>query len=196
MRRVVSALLLGALAALVLGVGMAVAKFSYFSVELDPPSPQPDQPVTVIVRLWDDAAHTQPATWWPSGEPLEDLLEFRGDGGRVPVTLTPAGVAEFRAEVVLAEGDWTLVSFPLGRGALLDALPPGYPAPITVTVASPTADLALLGVAAAALSVVAVPTILLARRARRRARVGASLPDIPGAYDGPRHGHELADEPR
>jgi hypothetical protein len=163
MKRVVLALVLGALVALVLGVGAAVAKFSYFSVELDPAAPVAGEPVTVIVRLWEDEAHTQPATWWPPEEPVDDLLEFRGSGGRVPVTLTRAGVAEYRAEVTLAEGDWTLYPFPLGRGAL-DAPPPGYPSPLTVTVASSAADLAPPGAVAAALLALAILATVAARR--------------------------------
>lgn len=163
MKRMLSALLLGAVATLVLGAGIAAAKFSYFSVELDPVSPQPRQPVTVIVRLWDDEAHTQPATWWPPAEALEDLLEFRGDGGRVPVTLTSAGVAEYRAEVTLTEGEWRLIPFPGAGGAVPGSLPAGYPSPLTITVASPADALAPLGIAAALLAL-AVMATLAARR--------------------------------
>jgi hypothetical protein len=169
-RRLLAALLLGSAAVIVLGAGIAAGKFPYFSVDLEPASPRPWEPVTIIVRLWEDAAHTKPATWYALKGPIEDLIEFHGDAGRIPVTLVPAGVAEYRAEVVLSEGDWQLVSFPLGRGAL-GVHPEGYPSSLTVSVASPQADLAQMGVVAAAVLALAIPAMLGLRRYRRQRHV-------------------------
>jgi hypothetical protein len=177
------ATLAGLLAALVLGIGVAAAKFPYFSVELDPASPRPDEPVTVIVRLWDDEAHTQPVTWWPANEPIEGLIEFRGEGGRVPVTLTQAGVAEYRAEVVLPEGDWTLFSFPLGGGAL-DAPPSGYPPPLAVTVAPATVSPTVIGAVAIGLLGLAA-LVLFGMRTRHRARAHAIRRSAGEAFAAP-----------
>lgn len=170
MRRRLAASLVGAIAVGVLTAGIAAAKFPYFSVELDPPSPGAGEPVTITVRLWEDAEHTKPATWYPMEGPVEDLIEFHGDAGRMPVTLTPAGVAEYRAEVVLSEGDWQLVAFLYGRGAL-DVPAEGYPSSLTVSVASPRADVAAMGLAAAAVLALAIPAMLGLRRYRRQRHV-------------------------
>ena len=164
------------LAAFVLGVGVAAAKFPYFSVELDPPSPRPGEPVTVIVRLWDDEAHTQPASWWPSSEPVSDLLEFRGDDGRVPVTLTHADDAKYRGEVVLSEGDWQLFPFPRS-GDAPGIHPAALPSPLAVTVAQPAADLAPFGWVAASLAAIAVAAMVSTRRPVNTLATGRRSPE-------------------
>lgn len=166
-RRLLAALLLASATAFVLGAGIAAAKFNYFSVQLNPPSPRAGEPFTVTVRLWDDAEHTQPSTWWPAG-PLEDLIEFRGDAGIVPVALTPFAAGEYRTEVILPAGDWLLVPFPETDGVVPGDLPAGYPEPLSVTVTSPI-DLAPLGiVAVASLSVLALSQVRRRQQHTRR----------------------------
>lgn len=100
----------------------------YFSVEVSPPDPVEGDAVLVTVAMWDDAAHTQPGTW---EEPtIYSLLEFRGDGGTVPITLHRLDGASYEAEVTLAAGNWRLVAFPLGVAVGGE----GYPTPVSVTV--------------------------------------------------------------
>jgi hypothetical protein len=84
----------------------ALAKVPWHTVEVLPPTPIAGQPLTVVVRFWDDAGHTTPATWWH--EPT--LLEFEGAAEPVRLTLIRTGDATFQAEVTLAEGSWRLVA--------------------------------------------------------------------------------------
>lgn len=161
----VRSLVLGSVAALVLAVGPVAAKIPYFSVEVSPSAPVEGDVVLVTVLMWDDADHTQPATW--SEPAIEGLLEFRGDAGRVPITLHQRDNAAYHAEVTLTAGNWRLVAFPLGvaRTAVSDE---GYPTPVRVTV-SERWDLSAGAVmaVAAALSILG---LLLAGRVSRGMR--------------------------
>src|SRR5688500_8129440 len=99
--QIVRSLLLGAVAALLLAVGPAAAKIPYFSIEVSPTDPVDGDVVVVVLRMWDDAAHTQAATW---GEELGvelRLLEFHGDAGVVPVTFQRFDDASYRGEATL-----------------------------------------------------------------------------------------------
>jgi hypothetical protein len=163
---IVRSLLLGAVAALLLAVGPAAAKIPYFSVEVSPPDRTDGDVVLVTVLMWDVAGHTQPATWWP--EPaIAGLLEFRGDAGRVPVTLHRLNDGTYRAEVTLAAGSWRLVAFPLGvaRTAVSGE---GYPTPVSVTV-SERWDLSAGAVIAVA-GALSILGLLLAKPVRRGMR--------------------------
>jgi hypothetical protein len=174
---VVKSLLLGSVAALLLAVGPVAAKIPYFSIEVSPADPVDGDVVVIVVRMWDDAQHTQPATWSP-GPTVGGLVEVRGSGGRVPVTLVRLDDVTYRAEVTLSAGTWQVVPFP----DLVDGMPNGaagdYPLPITVTVGSLAADSpssAALGIAAGgALGIVAVALLVggpLRRRMQRRRTV-------------------------
>src|SRR5687767_4679879 len=111
-RRVVRSLILGFVATFLLAVGAVAAKMPYFSIEVYPV----DGDVVVIeLRMWDDAQHTLPATWWPE-DTIEGLIEFQGDAGSLPVTLVRLDDASYAAEVVLPEGTWRLVAFPRPGG--------------------------------------------------------------------------------
>jgi hypothetical protein len=126
----------------------SLAKFPPFSVEVEPGSPRAGQPVRIIVRTWEDAAHTQVADWGiPS--PLEDLLTlypasdadaaaYTGMGG-LDVRLEETGIGEWTAELPALEvGSWILIPFP---GRPTDEPPPmGYPGDIMITVTSPSAS--------------------------------------------------------
>lgn len=170
--------LAGVLAGLLLlgFAGAAAAKFPYFSVAIDPAQPRPDEPVTLTVRFWADAAHSKPAGFTYDGA-LPELIGFRRTGGgsgpaRVPVELEMVKTDLLRGEVRLPAGEWRLVSFPHGQGALGDP-GPGYPQPIDVVVreaADPTGWLLLL----AGGGTVGVAATAAWRRGRRPCgRVGA-----------------------
>ena len=169
---VVRSLLLGSVAAVLLAVGPVAAKIPYFSIEVSPAAPVDGDAVVIVVRMWDDAGHTQPATWSP-GPTIDGLLEVRGPSGRVPVTLVQLDDVTYRAEVTLAAGKWEVVSFPdLNGGA---GVP--HPRPI-ITVGLPVAD--SISSAATrigpggALGIVAVALLVggqLRRRAKRRRTV-------------------------
>jgi hypothetical protein len=131
-RHLVRPLILGLAAAFLVAVGPAAAKIPFFSVEVSPPDPTDGDVVLVTVLMWEDASHTQPATWSPGPE-IAGLLEFRSDAGRVPITLHRLGDATYRAEVTLAAGTWRLVAFPLGV-ARTDVPGEGYATPVRVTV--------------------------------------------------------------
>jgi hypothetical protein len=119
--------------------GAAMAKVPWSSVEFVPAAPVAGEPLTIVVRFWDDPDHTRPSTWWPN--PAAGVsLELEGPAGRVPITVTRAGDATYRAEVTLAEGTWTLVvdqPFPGASGptsveltTVTVAAAPGAAAPI------------------------------------------------------------------
>ena len=155
---IVRSLLLGTVAALLLAVGPAAAKIPYFSIEVSPADPVDGEAVVIVVRMWDDAQHTQPATWSP-GPTIDGLVEVRGPSDRRPVTLVQVDDVTYRAEVTLSAGTWELVAFPdLNGGA---GAP--HPRPI-ITVGSPVADVpssATLGIAAGgALGILAVALLV------------------------------------
>ena len=157
----VRSLVLGSVAALLLAVGPVAAKIPYFTIDVSPADPVDGDVVVIVVRMWDDAEHTQPATWSP-GPTLDGLIELRGPSGRVPVTLVQLDDVTYSAEVTLSTGTWRVVAFPGGMAGA------GYPQPTTVTVASLAADSAgsaAPGIAAGgALGIVAVALLLVQRR--------------------------------
>jgi hypothetical protein len=173
-------------AILLLGsTGSALAKFPYFSVALDPAEPRPDQPITVTVRTWADAAHSEPAGFAyevPDEELITDLIEFQrvGDGEglrRLPVALDIVKVDLFIGEVRLPAGEWRLVAFPHGRGALGD-FGPGYPDPIHIVVEEePGAAWLVLSLAAGAVALLLALWSVRTRTSRARvARPSTSAP--------------------
>ena len=138
----------------------ALAKLPQYSVEILPAAPVAGEPLTVVIRLWDDAAHTQPATWWREAT-LGGLLEFQDGAERVPVTLTRSDDATFHAEVKLAEGTWRLAIVL----QYADISGPADVALATVTVAAAPDPTAPIG---AAVIGVALVTAGLIWRGRRR----------------------------
>lgn len=116
----------------------AAAKMPYFSVELDPAQPAAGELITVTVRTWADAEHSQQYGFTYEG-PLTEVVEFqrRGEGTGVPALVpVPLRMVEadlFRGAVTLPVGEWRLWAFPHGRGADSD-YGPGYPSPIDVVV--------------------------------------------------------------
>lgn len=154
----------------------AAAKMPYFSVEVDPARPNAGEPITVTVRFWDDAEHTQPATWGPQGR-IDDLLAFVPADGTsrewVFVPLQSVDTTTMRGTVTLpSDGKWTLTPWP--RAPEQPAVP-GYPAPLTVDVRptfdpAPAATLGVLGVGWSAAALVAF------RRRRARHTLVATEP--------------------
>ena len=168
---IVRSLVLGSVAALLLAVGPVAAKIPYFTIEVSPADPVDGDVVEIVMHMWDDPGHTQPATWSP-GPTLDGLIEIRGPSERVPVTLVRLDDVTYRAEVTLSAGTWRVVAFPDGMAGA------GYPLPITVTVGALVADStgsAGAGIAAGgALGIVAVAILVggpLRRRVQRRRTV-------------------------
>ena len=161
--------------------GSVLAKFPYFSVTLDPAEPRPDQPITVTVRTWGDAAHTEPSGFTYE-RVIAGLIEFQrvGDGDgprRIPVALDMVKVDLFRGEVRLPAGEWRLVAFPHGRGALGD-FGPGYPEPIHIVVDDePGAAWPVLSLAAGAVALLLALWTVRTRTSRASvARPSTSAP--------------------
>jgi hypothetical protein len=168
-RHAVRSLILGSLAAFLLAVGPVAGKMPFFSIELSPSDPRDGDVIVIVVRMWDDAGHTTPATWWP--EPtIEGLVEARGPAGRVPFTLLRLDDATYRAEVTLSEGTWQLVTFPRAGGGVMVSSGDGYPGPLTVTVGPAAADTAGVAIAAGGALGVATITLLVGGPVRRRLR--------------------------
>jgi hypothetical protein len=159
-------LILGLAAVFALAVGPAAAKMPYFSVEVSPPHPVDGDVILVTVAMWDDADHTQPATW--SEPEIPGLLEFRGEAGRIPITLHRLDGASYGAEVALPAGSWRLVAFPMGVAISGE----GDPTPVRVTVSerfdfSPGAAIGVAG----ALCILALLVAGQVRRGLRQRRL-------------------------
>jgi hypothetical protein len=148
-------------------MGLAAAKVSYFSVEVTPQAPRAGELITVVVRLWNDPAHTIPADWELPAEVMDDMVAFVSDDQRIGVDLTRAEDGTYRGSATLPAGAWTMVPFP--EGARKSEPVPGYQAPIALTVsaASPSMLALVIGAIGAAAAVVAV---LFGRHRRRSHR--------------------------
>jgi hypothetical protein len=146
-------------------VGLAAAKVPYFSVEVTPQAPTAGEVITVVVRLWNDPAHTipAPADWALPAEVVDDMIAFVSEDLTIGVDLR-AEDGTYRGSATLPAGSWTMVPFP--EGARLHEPVPGYqaPIPLTVSAASPSMLALVVGTTAAAVAAVAV---FLDRRRRR-----------------------------
>jgi hypothetical protein len=91
----------------------------------------------VVVRLWNDPAHTLPADWALPGEVLDEMVAFQSEDAEVRVNQWQFEDGSYRGTVTLPAGSWTLVPFPDGAGAREPI--PGFQAPIAVTVSAPVA---------------------------------------------------------
>jgi hypothetical protein len=171
-RQFLRPLILGMAAALLLGAGPAAAKVPYFSIEVSPPDPVDGDAVVVVLRMWDDAAHTRPAAWAEELAVERGLFQFHGDGGIVPVTLQRFDQASYRGEVTLAAGTWRVVPFPPWGPDVVASGGEGYSAPASVTVRE-RMDSSILAVIAAA-GMLGILGPLVAGRVRRGMRHHAS----------------------
>ena len=98
--------------------GPVSAKMPYFTVELTPAAPRAGEPISVVVRTWDDVQHTIPARFAAS-EVMDGLLVIRAAGGGspdIPVPLRLRKPDRFVGTVTLPAGDWALVAFPNRAG--------------------------------------------------------------------------------
>ena len=146
----------------------ASAKMPYFSVELSPDAPVADQPILVVVRLWEDADHTVLAPY-RMGDVLDDLLVVRPAAGRgpdIPVTLRLGDANRYEGSVTLPAGDWSLVAFPDRTGWGTAGVPVGYPDTIPLNVrAAPSEQSAFVSpFVAAAAALLAVTLVAIALR--------------------------------
>lgn len=121
-------------------VNSADAKMPYFSIAIDPEPPVAGEPATVLLNLWQDVAHTQPASMPVSSLPR--LIALRSEARTTPdinpiLDLDEAS-GTYRAEVIFpVAGRWTLVAFPDRTGWSSPVVGPGYPDTISITVVSP-----------------------------------------------------------
>jgi hypothetical protein len=107
--------------------GAVAAKDPQFTLDVTPSHPIAGHPVSVVLRLSDYSPPITNAT---------ELVAFIPDGGtrsqHVPVPLVRSADGSYRADVFLPAGVWTLLPFP--KHPLGEAVP-GYPQPISMTVA-------------------------------------------------------------
>jgi hypothetical protein len=170
--RALSALGLSVLVALFIA-GPALAKATpFFNVEVSPPQPVAGEAFVVVVRTWDDVAHTVPARLDTAAH-LDGLLVLRpvaGDSPDLAIALRYHTLDEFRATVVVpAAGEWELVAFLDRSGWGSPDVPPGYPDTIAVSVRAANGGVPTIAVLAdlAALAGISGVLVSLARRARR-----------------------------
>lgn len=132
-----------AVAAIALATAPAWAAFPPFTVEVTPSRPVAGERVEIVVRAWEDAEHTRPASL-VGPEVVDNLIaaypadryvgRARTDG-RLPIVLRQAGPASFRGAIVFpAPGTWLIVSFPDSLAP--SVAEPGYPDVIEVEVES------------------------------------------------------------
>jgi hypothetical protein len=170
------------------GVGVLLALFvvepasakgtPYFTVEINPPQPVAGEPIVVVVRTWEDAAHTVPAKFGTSEAlnraALDGLLVLRpaaGDAPDVAIPLQYQALDEFRATVVVpTAGAWKLIAFPNRTGWATPDVPPGYPDTIALTVRAQNRGVSTVAALVGLAAVVGIFGVaaMLARRARRR----------------------------
>jgi hypothetical protein len=144
----------GAVLAALLGITMAMipaiaawAKIPAFSVELSPAQPRAGQAVRIIVRFWEDAGQTKPATWLDENLPaLNGLIRaypaaaYRSRsmcGGCFPIGLHHEAPATYVGEFAFPQdGSWFLIAFPnMARDNVSEAYPD-----IEVDVAGPPVE--------------------------------------------------------
>jgi hypothetical protein len=163
LRRLSAAVALAA-ALLAFVVGPAAAKVSYFSIDVMPPAPTAGEPVTVVVRLWNDPAHTLPADWALPDEVMDEMVAFQSEDAEVRVALTQFEDGSYRGTVTLPAGSWTMVPFPDGVG--LGEPIPGFQTPIAVTVSAPSPWFTPLALAATLAGAGAIAAVFGRRRQR------------------------------
>jgi hypothetical protein len=170
--RALSALGLGVVVALSVAVPASAKGTPFFTVEISPQQPVAGEAVVVVVRTWDDVAHTVPARL-DTAVHLDGLLVLRsasGDSPDLAIALQYQAPDEFRAAVVVpTAGDWKLIAFPDRTGWVSPDVPRGYPDTIAVTVRAANAEVPTIAAAArlAALAGILGALVIAARRARR-----------------------------
>jgi hypothetical protein len=163
MRRLASAFAFAAALLAFVG-GPAAAKVSYFSIDVTPPAPMVGEPVTVVVRLWNDPAHTILADWALPHEVLDEMVAFQSEDAEVRVDQWQFEDGSYPGTVTLPAGSWIMVPFPDGVGPREPI--PGYQTPIAVTVSAPSPWFTPLALAATIAGVGVIAAVLGRRRQR------------------------------
>jgi hypothetical protein len=171
-QRALSAVGLGVVLALSAAVPALAKGTPYFTVEISPQEPIAGEAFVVVVRTWDNVAHTVPARL-DTADHLDGLLVLRsasGDSPDIAIPLQYQALDEFRATVAMpTAGEWKLIAFPDRTGWASPEVPPGYPDTVAVTVRAANGGVptipALAGLAA--LSGILGVLVILTRRARR-----------------------------
>jgi hypothetical protein len=136
-QRALSAVGLGVVLALSAAVPASAKGTPFFTVEISPEEPVAGEAFVVVVRTWDNVAHTVPARL-DTAERLDGLLVLRsasGDSPDLAIALQYEAPDEFRAAVVVpTAGEWKLIAFPDRTGWASPELPPGYPDTVAITV--------------------------------------------------------------
>lgn len=162
--------------------GPVSAKMPYFTVEITPAAPRAAEPISVVVRTWEDVVHTIPARFAAVGD-MDGLLVIRAVGGGspdIPVLLRLREPDRFEGTVTLPAGDWALVAFPNRAGWATAEVPAGYPDVIAVAVREPGSVPPAIVVLVFAIAAVALVAAFLLRP-----RLGdrLSLPRRPSQAD-------------
>ena len=172
LRRRLSISSLIALVGVLGAVTPALAKVPYFTMELEGGPPAAGESIGIVVRMYEDAAHTKPADWL--GKSMPDLIAVIPEGGglgesiAVPLERTEPSV--YRGSVVIPEaGTWIVRPFPdasvWGEMGRID----GYPDDMVVQVVEPGPPLPVVaGIALLVAGIVALLARLGIRSARAR----------------------------
>jgi hypothetical protein len=141
--------LLGAMIAALAIASPALAKMPYFTIEVDTTAPGQGEPITLTVRLFEDAQHTI-RTDWPD-RTLSGLFAIMPADGvaaearSLPVRLKQIGPGTYVGTVVIDQpGRWILRAFPDRSSWATTDLPAGYPADIVLDVRPRGVDPGLL----------------------------------------------------
>jgi len=178
--RAFSAVGFGVLLALSIAGPVSAKLTPYFTVEVSPPQPVAGEAIVVVVRTWEDVAHTVPARFGSSAAvssaALDGLLVLRpatGDALDVGIRLQYQAQDEFRATVVVpTAGDWKLIAFPNRTGWASPDVPPGYPDTIALTIRAPNGGVSTIAAIAGLAAVIGIVSgaVVLPRRVRRGRR--------------------------
>jgi hypothetical protein len=162
-----TSLLLATIAVLAIATP-ALAKFPYFTLEVDTTVPVQGEPIKVTVRTFGDSQHTLSADWFP-GAPGGLLTMIPADGvaagaHRIPVHLKKDGPGSYSGFVIIDRpGRWILRAFPDRSGWATTEPPAGYPSDIVLDVGSLAPDLAFAPLVLGAL-LTAAGALFVARR--------------------------------